>query len=147
MARAPIISLKLIEDAQAILTKNNMTYDGDIFRKEKTTAQFSWDRFYTHRFFTGPRVFSGCCGVIEMATCYPPVAARFPGVSHEEWKTLFHYHVRHVLSGYRRRMAVITLINSQKAMIPFVQYAGFNQVSTGFNPGTRRNVNLWALSI
>lgn len=148
MARPPIVDAEVKRQADEIMGRYGMTYTSDfMFCMEKQGSQFSWDRFHSHRFFSNPNRLNGCCGVIEMQTCYAPSRNRFPGVTLDEWKILFHFHVRDLLRVHHRRMALITLINSQKALVPLVQYAGFNLVSTGFNPGTRRKVNLWALSI
>jgi hypothetical protein len=147
MPRPAIMEPELKKEAEAIIAKYGLEYTGHSFRKPKP-IQSTWDRHYYFQFFIDPRRLQGCCGVIEMHQCYVPREATFPaGITSDEWTTLFKFHVRDILHRAQRRMALVTLINSQKAFIPFLQAAGFKKVSEGFNPGTRRKVNVWALSI
>lgn len=152
MARPRILPAELLRDGQAILAKYGLEYDGHMFKKVKPLrpdAGWTWDRFWTFNFFAGSSRLSACCGVIEMQHCQVrPAHTLFPvDVTPEEWITLFKYHVRYTLHRATRRMALITLINSQRAFIPFAEAAGFEKVSEGYNPGTRHKVAVWALSI
>lgn len=151
MARPQILPRELRQAGDAIIEKYGLSYDGHTFRKAKINVLPSafWDRHYTFSFFAGAYRLPACCGVIEMQHCHPPPAhTLFPvDVTPEEWITLFKYHVRNLLSREGRRMALITLINSQRAFVPFAEAAGFEKVSEGYNPGTRHKVAVWALSI
>lgn len=152
MARPAIMPTELRTAAKAILAKYNIEYTGTAFRIEKPNfnpAYGLWARYDAHQFFTmSSRRIGGCCGVIEMYQCEAPTDHRLPvAITTDEWITLFKYHVRHILQIHHRRIGLVTLINSQTAFVPYLEAAGFKLVATGFNPSTRRNNNIWVLSI
>jgi len=146
--RAEILPKELVKEAKAILAKHTLNFDGCSFTKPKENPLYSWDKNWHFQFFSDPRSLPGCCGVIELQQVYFPQEQYFPNkLTIEEWTTLFNYNVRSVLDCKTRRMGLITLINSQKKLVPLVEAAGFEQVSKGYNPGTGHTVTVWALSI
>lgn len=150
MPRPSVMPGELQEKARTILTKYGIDYDGRYFRLSNPNGRYSWNQFHTSFFFSMPlQRIGGCCGVIEMHQCTPPTKWEFfpVDITPDEWTTLFKYHVRDVLFRANRRIALVTLINSQKEFVPFLEAADFKLVSTGFNPSTRRNNNIWVLSI
>lgn len=149
MRRPPVLPSTLKRLAKAIMKKHGFDYDSESFRKAKPEGHEYWDSHYEFQFFGNPNTLAGCCGVIEMYECYPPpFKGQFPvELTPEEWHTLFQYNVREVLFCANRRMAIATLIDSQKDLFPFFEGAGFTKVSEGYNPDTNNKVTVWSLSI
>lgn len=147
--RQAIMPIGLVREARAILQKYNIRYAEGNFQVDKPNPQYTWDWHFNHRFFTGPQRLRGCCAVIEMFMCYePPPRDRFPvDITPEEWITVFKWHVRDILKRQNRRMALVTLDNTQRSFVPFLEAAGFTIVSTGYNPGTRHTVTIWVLNL
>lgn len=147
--RQAIMPVGLARAAQAILQKYNIRHAEGTFQVDKPNAPDSWDRYFNHTFFSEPQRLRGCCAVIEMFMCYaPPPRDRFPvDITPEEWITLFRWNVRDILKRKNRRMALVTLDNTQISFVPFLEAAGFTIVSTGYNPGTRHTVTIWVLNI
>lgn len=148
MPRPAIMPKELRIEAQAILDKHRIEFDGHFFSKPKPNPLYSWDSHWKFSFFSSPDRLNGCCGVIEFHDVFNPSPNFFPNdLSEDEWATLFNYNVRKVLQNHFRRMGLITLINSQKQQSMYAVKAGFEKVSEGYNPGTRHKVSVWALSI
>lgn len=133
MRRAPIMDTVLETEAGNVMARHGITLEANTFKMPKTGSRFSWDTHYTFRFFSSPNRLNGSCAVIELQQCYAPrIDVTFPGVTVEEWTTLFRYQVFTILRYAHRRMALATLINSQREVVPFLQATGFEKVSTGF---------------
>jgi hypothetical protein len=148
MTRKVVMPKELEEEAEAILTKHGIIYYDASFTKPKPNPKYEWDSQYRFEFFSEPNAINGCCGVIELAHVAYPYNRYFANnLSQEEWSILFNFNVRDILRDRHRRMALITLIGQQRNLVPFVEAAGFEQVSKGYNPGTRHVITVWTLSI